>query len=420
MADIEFITVGDEITSGATEDTNFSFAARELVSNGIEPPRRRISVGDNRDDIARAFSQCSASADFVVVSGGLGPTPDDLTAECAAEFFNMPLEPDTAALELVEAALKKIKRRMLPAHRKQAMIPRNAKIVPNHEGVSPGFVCESGKGVFYFLPGVPREFKAMLTGFVVADISKRAGVAGGFSLKAVSVFGIGESELAEKMKTVDLAGVKLSYRIKGQEIQVRVSHPQDRQAVLKAADRVAAHLGGNVFSTSGGSLEEAVAETLREKGLTVAVAESCTGGMLASRLTDIAGSSGYFYGGVVTYSNESKTAVLKVPSDMIEKNGAVSREVALSMAAGARKLFGSDIGVGITGIAGPGGGSFEKPVGTVYIGLNAGGIADEAVSVRYEFTGKRSGIRMSSVCQALHMIRKSALSPSFSKAGKAE
>ncbi len=419
MPDIDFITIGDEITSGATEDTNFAFAAREITSRGMTPPRCRTSVGDNGKSILRAFLQASEAADFVVVSGGLGPTPDDLTAECAAEFFKQPLKMNAEAFGLIKAALKKRKTPVRPAHEKQAMLPANAKIIPNPEGVSPGFVCESEKASFYFLPGIPREFRAM-TGAVVGDISRKTGGESDFCLKTVSVFGIAESELAEKIDAIGPAGVNVAYRIKGHEIQVRVSHPKNPQAVTEAADRIASHLGESVFSTSGETLEEAVAKILDKNRLTVAVAESCTGGILASRLTGVAGSSTYFPGGIVSYSNESKNKMLGVPSSTIDKAGAVSDEVARAMANGIRRRFGSDIGVGITGIAGPGGGSFEKPVGTVYIALSADGISNGAFSVRYEFTGKRPDIRMRSASQALDMIRKSALSGVFSKIGKTE
>lgn len=418
MADTEFITIGDEIISGATEDSNFSFAARELVSIGVKPPRSRISVGDNEDDILRAFAQ--TSADLVVVSGGLGPTPDDLTAACAAAFFKRPLELNAEAFELVKTALRKMKRHARAVHKKQAAVPKGSEIIPNSEGVSPGFICESEGAAFYFLPGPPREFKAMMTDAVVKDILRRSGGADGFFRKTVSVFGIGESEVAEKVGSIGLERVNVAYRLKGNEVQVRVSHTHDPEAVSKAADRIAAHLGENVFSTSGASLREAAAEILCKNNLTVAVAESCTGGMLASQLTDVAGSSRYFRGGAVVYSNESKTGILKIPAYTIEKAGAVSDEVARAMSVAARERFGSDIGIGITGIAGPGGGTFEKPVGTVYIAVSADGVPGGVAAARYEFTGKRSDIRGRSVSQALDIIMKSAFSTAFSKTDKTE
>ncbi len=410
MVDIEFISVGDEIVSGTTEDRNFSFAAREFVGAGMSPPKRRISVGDSRKDIVSAL-RSSGKADFTIVCGGLGPTPDDLTLECAADFLGEPLARNTEALRHVKNALKKMKRNMLPAHKKQAMAPENAKIIPNPNGVSPGFVCESKGAVFYFLPGVPGEFRHIITDFVVPDVLKRSGEESfSFSLRAVGIFGIPESELAQKMEKMKITNVETAYRIiSSDEIQVRVFHDKDPELVDRTAEQIKEHFGENAFSKSGERLAEAVAQTLREKNLTVATAESCTAGGLSSTLTDMAGSSVYFPGGVAAYSNGAKSEILGIDPGIIEKNGAVSDEVARAMAEGAKKRFGSDIGVGITGIAGPGGGSVEKPVGTVYIATDAGENAGGAVCVRYEFRGNRARIRERSVSWALFMIMKSAL-----------
>ncbi|MGI9558333.1 MAG: CinA family nicotinamide mononucleotide deamidase-related protein [Thermodesulfobacteriota bacterium] len=407
MAEIEFLTVGNEILSGATEDTNFSFAARELVSAGIVPPRKRTSVGDSRKDIVAALRD-AAKADFTVVCGGLGPTPDDLTASCAAESFGVPLETDVRALEMVEDALKKIDRRVLPSHKKQAEFPSGAESVPNSEGVAPGFMFKSEKAVFYFLPGVPAEFRAMLKDFALPDIIRRGG-AGSFSIKAVSIFGVPESEIARRIESMDTGEVDIAYRLREHEIQVRVSHPRNSPEVKKVAGEIKKHFASAAFSTGGETLTEAVARALSEKKLTVATAESCTGGTLAGKLTGIAGSSAWFPGGVVSYSNESKTDTVGVPAALIEKEGAVSAAVAEAMAEGVRKRFGASIGVGITGIAGPGGGSFEKPVGTVYIATSAGNSGGEVS--KFEFRGKRSRIRESSVAAALEMVMRLALLP---------
>ena len=244
---------------------------------------------------------------------------------------------------------------------------------------------------------------------------KKSGAGGKYSIKTVSVYGIAKSELAREIKLMEITAVDVACRIRANEIQVMVSHPQRSGIVEKAAEKIAAHLGLNVFSTSGAGLAETVAGILREKKLTVATAESCTGGMLASALTDIAGSSSYFPGGAVAYSNESKTTILGVSTAMIEKEGAVSGKVAIAMANTVKERFGSDIGVGITGIAGPGGGSFEKPVGTVYIAVSNDKAPDDAVCVKCEFKGKRSGIRSQSVSKALDMIRRSAISVRFKK-----
>jgi len=334
LADIEFISVGNEIVSGTTEDRNFSFAAREIVGAGVRPPKRRISVGDSKKDIVKAL-RSSEKADFAIICGGLGPTPDDLTLECAADFLGEALTPNTEALEHVKNALKKMKRNMLPAHKKQAMSPQSAKIIPNPNGVSPGFVCESKDAVFYFLPGVPGEFKQMITDFVVPDILKRSrSDFSPFSLKSLSVFGISESELAQKIERMKITDVEIAYRIMSRdEIQVRVSHGGAPELVEKRAEQIKTHLGENVFSALGERLAETVGRILRERKLTVATAESCTAGGLSFGLTDMAGSSAYFLGGVAAYSNGVKSELLGVDAGIIEKNGAVSGEVAKAMAA---------------------------------------------------------------------------------------
>ena len=405
LAETVFITVGDEILSGSTEDSNFSFAARELVSAGIAPPHKRTSVGDAAKDIIGELKRAGAEADFAVVCGGLGPTPDDLTAQCAGDALGLALKKNAEAMRMVRAALEKRGRKNLPSHNKQAEIPEGATLIPNEKGVAPGFSLRSGRAVYYFLPGVPEEFRAMFSGFVLPDIAKRGG-AGGFSLKAVSVFGMPESEIARRVKAMNITGVDIAYRLREFEIQVRVSHRSDTEAVRRAARRITEGLSPAAFPEAG-AIAEATARALAGGKLTVATAESCTGGMLAARLTDIAGSSAYFPGGVVSYSNEAKTLQLGVPAETIEEKGAVSEEVALAMARGARERFGADIGVGITGIAGPGGGSFEKPVGTVYIAASSGKGAREEC-VMHKFTGSRSAIRARSAAHALEMIMRLA------------
>ncbi|QMU56052.1 MAG: CinA family nicotinamide mononucleotide deamidase-related protein [Candidatus Mycalebacterium zealandia] len=417
MPGIEFISIGDEVLSGTTEDRNFSFAAGEVVAAGLSPPVRRTSVRDNKKEIKDALRRAEQSG-FVIVCGGLGPTPDDLTAACAADFFGEPLKSNPEALEHVRTALKKMKRRVLASHKKQAMMPESACVIPNSKGTSAGFMCESKRAVFYFLPGVPREFQAMTTGFVVPDIQKRSG-AEKHSLKAVGVFGIPESELARKVEKMKIKNADISYRIvRDYEIEVRISHASDPKIVGNAAEKIKKRLGKNVFSVSGATLAETVAQILLEKNLTVSVAESCTAGILASNLTQTAGSSKYFTGGVIPYSNRSKSDLLGVAQDVIEKKGAVSAEVARAMAAGTQKRFDSDIGVGITGIAGPGGGSFEKPVGTVYIATIAGKSVADAVCGKFQFTGSRDRVRRHSVARALYMIMEAAQPKNGVKNGK--
>ena len=406
MAEVEFITVGNEILSGATEDTNFSFAARELTSAGVSPPRRRTSVGDVEADIERELKRVAKEADFAVVCGGLGPTSDDLTAECAARAFGLVSKENPGALGMVERTLKAMGREILLRHKKQAVLPEGADVIVNEKGVTPGFRLQMERAVLYFLPGVPDEFKTMFSGFILPDIVSKSGE-GGFSLKAVSVFGMPESEIARRVEAMGITDADIAYRIRNLEIQVRVSHPNNAEIVDRAAATIMTELAPAAFSTSGATIAEAAAETLKDRGLTVSAAESCTGGMLAQNLTDIPGSSVYFPGGMVCYSNASKTEKLGVPEKTIEQHGAVSEQVALAMAGGVRERFGTDIGVGITGVAGPGGGTFEKPAGTVYIATSTSGRGEKAAMHR--FTGDRMRVRSRSVAHALDMVMRLAL-----------
>ena len=404
VTEMVFITIGNEILSGTTEDSNFSFAARELVSDGIAPPQKRISVGDTEKDITDELKRAGKTADFAVVCGGLGPTSDDLTTQCAANALKLPLKENAEAMKMVSDELRKRGRPLTPARAKLAKIPEGATVIPNENGVAPGFSTKSGKTVFYFLPGVPGEFRAMFSGFVLPDIARRGG-AGKFSLREISVFGMTEPEIARRTEALKITGVNIAYRLRGVETQVRVSHPDNPEKADKAAEKIAKKLAPAAFSLSGETLAEAACRALAENGLTVATAESCTGGMLSARLTDIPGSSAWFPGGTVAYSNEAKIRHLGVPAETVEKNGAVSEEVARAMARGARKRFRASIGIGITGVAGPGGGSVEKPAGTVYIAASSGG-GEEAV--KRNFAGNRLSVRELSVAHALETVMRIA------------
>ena len=408
MANIEFITTGNEIMTGLTVDTNFSWAAEKLSTYGLNV-KYHTSIGDDKDDIASALENSANRSDFIIFTGGLGPTDDDLTSEVAAGFFNVPLVFNKDSYKDIETKLLKRGRKILEIHKKQAMFPEDSVIIQNIIGTSAGFKFIKADRSFYFLPGVPREFKSMVDDFVLPDILASVNSDIKVYERVIKTIGLGESEVATKLKDVEFDNIDLSYRIYYPEIHLKLtakdrSEERSRNTVDKYTDLIKKKIGDYIFSTDNEDLENVVSKLLVRNGLTISTAESCTGGLLANRLTDIAGSSEYFLRGVVSYSNKSKSDLLDVPEELIAKNGAVSTEVVEAMATGIRNISGTDIGIGISGIAGPSGGNKEKPVGTVYIGL---AYMDEPVySERYSFNGTRKEIKLASSEYALEMIRK--------------
>jgi nicotinamide-nucleotide amidase len=404
---LEIITTGDEIMGGVTLDTNFHWAAEKLVGLGFDL-RFHTTVGDDEETITEAFRTAMRRAQAVIVSGGLGPTSDDLTAAVASRFFGVPLELNSVALDMIEKRFKERGYRFLEINKKQAYVPQSSKILKNFWGTAPGFQFEKEGVIFFFLPGVPKEFKAMIEEYVVPELDRRSTERKKYKTRMIKTFGLRESEVAERIQGIEREGIKIGYRPHFPEVHIRVSGYADTEdeaekLVSVVVEEVSSRLGECVFSTDGVTLEEVVGMLLSQKKLTVAVAESCTGGLVSNRITNVPGSSNYFERGVVSYSNESKTEILEVPKDLIESVGAVSAEVVEAMAEGIRRLARSDIGVAISGIAGPGGGTEAKPVGTVFIGIShAKGVS----SRRFQFKGTREEIKLISSETALDQIRK--------------
>lgn len=408
---IEIITTGDELMSGLTQDGNFMWAAALLYDLGFDVAYH-TTVGDVEKAILSAFAIAVGRADAVIVTGGLGPTPDDLTAELASRFFGAKLEFSGVAYSMMEERLSKRGREVNESNRKQAYLPEGSEILRNNWGTAPGFSYLHGGVKFYFLPGVPREFMAMMGEYVVPDLEIRDGGRKKYAARLVKTFGIPESELAEMLTGIEREGVRLGYRSHFPEIHLRVSASGNALSTAEALldeflEELSGRLGDKIFTTSGETMEQVLGRLLSGNNMTLAVAESCTGGLLASRITDVPGSSAYFLEGVVTYSNEAKNKILGVPLDVLIANGAVSAPVVEAMASGVRGLSGSDIGVGISGIAGPGGGTVEKPVGTVYVGVDMDGYG--VFSNRYLFHGDRSQIKLASTEAALNLIRKNLI-----------
>ena len=408
---VEIITTGNEIMSGLTRDTNFSWAAAELSSSGIEI-KHHCAVADDLEDLLASFATASKRAKFVIVTGGLGPTEDDLSALAASKFLGTSLIFNPKAYKDITRKLKERGREPNMHHEKQAMFPEKTAIIENPVGTAAGFSFVSGNSKFYFLPGVPREFRRMFREHVFPDIRGVAEKGSILRVRVLRTFGLGESEVAEKLGGFSPEGVDVGYRIRLPEIHLRlVASGHDGCALDSVLGDACAQakelLGDFLFSQNDETLERETAALLSEKDLTLSLAESCTGGLCSSRFTDIAGSSAYFLGGVVVYSNESKEKLLGVSADTLESFGAVSGEVVSEMARGARNLFRSDIGVSVSGIAGPGGGTPEKPVGTVWFGFSHPSF--ETFCEKRNFTGTRDEIKSFAASTAIDMVRKFCL-----------
>lgn len=411
----EILSTGDEVRSGAVVDTNAAFIAEALESHGVSV-HRHTCLGDDVAEIAAEMRAIAARADVALVTGGLGPTADDVTAEAAAVATGVSLVELPAALAQVEAFFKSRGLAMTPANRKQALLPEGAAVLENPDGSAPGFRVTIGACRIYCLPGVPREMKPMLARHVLTDLGQPQ-PAGGLTYRVdvVSTFGLPESAVGEKVK--DLAsedqGVRIGLRVLFPEIHIRIYSQgiqPDRmeQKIVQVKEAIRQRLGKRVVSTRGAGLAETLGRMLLERGATLAIAESCTGGLMAKQLTDVPGSSGFFLLSAVTYANQTKTAVLKVAPETLQRFGAVHEATALEMAEGARRAAGADFALSTTGIAGPDGGTPEKPVGTVCIGLAA---PDQTLTFRYVFAfGDRDLNRRIFAAMAFDRLRQYLLS----------
>jgi nicotinamide-nucleotide amidase len=409
----EIIAIGSELLTPYRLDTNSLFLTDGLNQVGIRVVHKAV-VGDSLDDMRASFRQALDRADLIVACGGLGPTDDDRTREAVADLLGRKLELNEAVLRHIQELFRRFGRVMPEINRRQAMVPEGATVIPNPRGSAPGLWIEASGHILILLPGVPSELRAMFDQEVRPRLT-RLGHDERLFTRDLRVTGLPESEVEQRVSPLYALYPDTETTILASPPGIQL-HPrawsrdpaQANQILDEMVKRMALALGEHLYSTEGEAMEEVVARVLTENRATIAVAESCTGGLLAERLTNIPGSSSYFLGGVVCYSNELKSALVDVPAELIESKGAVSPEVALALAEGIRKRTGATIGVGVTGIAGPAGGTPEKPVGLVHIG-----IADERGprERRFQFPGDRERIRMHASQTALDSVRRYFLFP---------
>jgi len=372
----EIMATGDDIRSGALVDSNSAYIARKLVEAGIEVTRHS-SIGDDPADIFVLLKEISQRADIAVVTGGLGPTDEDLTAATAARAADVVLGFEPPVLASVENFFKAHSRPLTDSHKKPAMLPAGAQCLNNPVGAAPGFHIPIERCDFFFLPGAPVEMRPMLVNEVIPRIKKLLGPSEGIRrVKTLSTFGLTESAVAEHLEGFDqrFPQIKLGFRAELAEIQIKFYAHGAGEEVLgaelaEATQWVCRMLGNKVISDTGESMQKVVGDLLRQKNAFLAVAESCTGGLIADLLTNVPGSSDYFVFSAVTYSNQLKMKILDVSARTLERYGAVSEQTAKEMARGVQHVSGATYGLSVSGIAGPGGATHDKPVGTVCMGL---------------------------------------------------
>ena len=405
----EIITIGNELISGKTLDINSCYAAEKLTAIGVHVIKI-TSVGDNYEMVSDTIKKALKRADFVIVTGGLGSTKDDLTNEIVARALNRPLVLNNDALKHIKEKVKEMGLNMKPSFEKMAWMPEGAKML-DLEGNACGYILVHDNISLYFLPGVPEQMQYLLDKFVIPDIIKKRKKDLPIVIrKIIKLYGINEALIADALKDIgqDTDNILLGFYPEFPEHHITITaRGMNKEKIEKEMDKVETkikeRLSSYIFATGDERMEDVIGKLLREKRLTLSVAESCTGGLIEHRITNVPGSSEYFKGGVVVYSNEAKIKILGVKAETLRKSGAVSSETAKEMAEGVRKCIPADIGIAVTGIAGPEGGTKEKPVGTVFIGLSTD---RDIITKRYRFYGNREQIKLNTSMMALDWIRR--------------
>ncbi|WP_238886171.1 competence/damage-inducible protein A [Clostridium sp. YIM B02551] len=404
----EIISVGTELLLGDIVNTNAQYLSKELASLGINVYRQTV-VGDNEERILESFERAFENSDIIVTTGGLGPTPDDLTKEVAAKYFKQELVLHEESYKKLESYFKNNGRGVTESNKKQAYFPKEAIILENNHGTAPGAILESENGKkIIILPGPPKEMKPMFDECVVPYLKKLTDNV--LVSKTLRLFGIGESHMAEEIKDIidTQTNPTIAPYAKDVDVTLRITakgknEEEARKLIIPMEKKVREKLGEFIYGEGETTLEEVVAKMLVDKKITISTAESCTGGMIASKLINYGGISECFLEGAVTYSNDAKANRLGVKKETLDKYGAVSEETAKEMAEGIAKTSGTDVGVSTTGIAGPTGGTEEKPVGLVYVGISYKG---NTIVKRFEFQGDRNKVRIRTTMNALNIIRK--------------
>lgn len=404
----EIITIGDELISGRVVDLNAWYAAGRLTATGLRVIRV-TTVGDDQESISKALQKALGESQFVIITGGLGSTSDDITNEIAASALNRPLCLDEEMVEQIRTYVSARGMKMSRSFEKMAWMPEDSKILCPKENVC-GFSLVENKVRLYFLPGVPEQMRYLMDEVVIPDLLLHCTALPALKHKVLKLYGLNEPSIAEKLRDLPekSGNVILGFYPRFPENHITLSlRGEDEPSVTGEIDlmerEIQSRVGSFIFATGDQMMEGVVGEMLLRKKLTLSVAESCTGGLIGNLLTNVPGSSGFFHGGVIVYSNQAKMDLLRVSKETLDTHGAVSDPVAREMAAAVRRELKTDLGLSVTGIAGPDGGTAEKPVGTVYIGLASG---DETFSGQYRFWGKREQNKLNSAMMAMDWVRR--------------
>lgn len=407
MTSVELLSIGNELLLGETVDTNAAWIGRRLAEEGIAVSRR-VTVGDDVARIREALADALARCRVVICTGGLGPTPDDLTRHAVAAHYERALVVDEGWVDVLRERYAKRGVPMPEINRVQGEHPEGATLLPNARGTAPGIVVsDDARGVTVLLPGVPSEMRGLMDEHVVPLLRQRLRPPSRIESRLVRTAGLSEAMLAERVADI-AAGVmpplSLAYLPHVSGVDLRITAPeQHAQPALALADALARRLGDNVYARDRTDLAVVVGSLLRQRRFTLALAESCTGGLVAKRITDEGGASDFFHTGFVTYANDAKQAQIGVRAETLATHGAVSELCAREMAEGARQAAGADVAISITGVAGPGGGSEDKPVGTVWVAV---ALPDGTHARHFRFPGDRSEIRERTAQNALDMLRR--------------
>ncbi len=407
------ISIGDELLIGQTINTNVAYIGSALSDINIEVIESSV-VGDNMDAILQELSKASSMADLIVITGGLGPTHDDITRSAIVKYFNTELVQNKQVLEDITEFFARRGRQVTELNASQALVPKIATPIRNTRGTAPGMWIEHKGKIFVVMPGVPYEMKGMMEDFVIPKLSEMTKGNGAVIKKLIlQTTGIPESTLFERLGNLDelLQGAQMAFLPSQYGVKLRITvKEKDEAAALNRLNeieqKIRTKVGRFIYARGNETLEEVIGRILSDRGLTLAIAESCTGGEICSRITNVSGSSKYFERGIVTYSNASKVELLKVNEDTLASVGAVSREVAMQMAEGVRAVSGTDIGISTTGVLGPTGATTNKPVGLVYIGY-----CDEKVCTAKKFLFGEDRIlnKQRATQAALEMLRRQLL-----------